>query len=180
MVNLRPTKKLQSFLPVAGSDQEGDHTALGDWYVTRLTVDRKPLLLLISSRSLLPLITPAREIRSLPSRLADLVGGRLRRLNVPRSVIAAEQKAMESVVIGRTRDRSVVGSMVDFAKAVPFHLEPGLWNERTLEQVEDRLAETPCRASGPFDGVIFPDKRAPELLLSKWLANMPLQPDEQR
>ena len=45
-------------------------TALGDWYVNRLVVDRQPLLLLVSSSSLLPLLMPARGVRSLPERLA--------------------------------------------------------------------------------------------------------------
>jgi Domain of unknown function (DUF6933) len=78
---------------------------------------------------------------------------------------------MTPVAIGPTVDRSVLGIMVDFAKAVPYHLEPGHWNEGTLQLVEERLAETPCHAGRPFDRVIFPERRAPEILNAKWLAN---------
>ncbi len=66
--------------------------------------------------------------------------------------------------------------MVDFAKAIPFHLELGHWDESTLRAVEQCLAETPCYAGRSFDQVIFPEKKAPEALMAKWLANMPLQP----
>lgn len=152
------------------------NTALGDWYVNRIIVDRLPLLLLVSSASLLPMLVPARDVRGLPGRLGQLVSARLRRCGINSHVIAAEQHAMNPVVIGRTVDRSVLGIMVDFAKAVPYYLEPCQWNERTLELVEDRLAETPCRSSLAADRVVFPETKAPELLRLKWLANRPLQP----
>ena len=76
---------------------------------------------------------------------------------------------MRPVIIGRTVDRSVIGIMVDFAKAVPYHLGRGGWNDDTLQIVEERLAETPCHASRSDDRVIFPDKKAPDLLCAKWL-----------
>lgn len=46
-----------------------------------------------------------------------------------------------------------------------------VWNEATLRTVEERLAETPCHAGRSFDRVIFPEKKAPELLRDRWLAN---------
>lgn len=105
-----------------------------------------------------------------------MVEARLRRYGIDARAIDAERLAMSPVVIGPTVDRSVLGIMVGFAKAVPYHLEPGQWNEETLELVEARLAETPCHAARSADRVIFPDKKAPDLLHSKWLANRPLQP----
>ena len=81
---------------------------------------------------------------------------------------------MSSVAIGPTTDRSVLGILVDFVKAAPFHLEPGQWDEGTLRTVEERLAETPCHAARPDSQVIFPEKKAPEVLMTKWLANLPL------
>ena len=63
---------------------------------------------------------------------------------------------MTPVTIGPTADRSVLGIMVDFAKAVPYYLEPGEWNDGTLELVEARLAETPCHAARSADRVSFP------------------------
>ena len=112
----------------------------------------------------------------MPERLAGVVEARLRHCGVDPRAIEAEMRAMAPVEIGPTVDRSVLGIMVDFAKSVPYHLEPGHWNEGTLRFVEERLAETPCHAGRPLDGVIFPERKAPEVLSTKWLANRPLQP----
>jgi hypothetical protein len=180
MVILRPTRKLASLLPASGIVTASPDTALGDWYVNRIVVDRQPLLLLVSSASLLPMLLPARDARRLPDRLAGLVETRLRHCGVDPRAIEAETRAMTPVAIAPTVDRSVLGIMVDFAKSVPYHLEPGHWNEGTLRLVEERLAETPCHAGRPFDGVIFPERRAPEILNAKWLANRPLQPTSGR
>ena len=176
MVILRPTRKLASLLPATGTTRTSSDTALGDWYVNRIVVDRQPLLLLVSSASLLPMLLPARDVRGLPGRLAGLVEARLRHCGIDVRAIRAETRAMTPVAIGPTVDRSVLGIMVDFAKSVPYHLEPGHWNESTLRLVEERLAETPCHAGRPLDGVVFPERKAPEILNAKWLANRPLQP----
>ena len=176
MVILRPTRKLSSLLPATEVIPTSSDTALGDWYVNRVMVDRQPLLLLVSSTSLLPMLIPARNVRGLPARFAALVEARLRRCGLDDRTIAAETLAMASVAVGPTVDRSVLGIMVDFAKAVPYHLEPGQWGETTLRIVEERLAATPCHAALSWDRVIFPEKKAPEVLRAKWLANTPLQP----
>jgi Domain of unknown function (DUF6933) len=167
MVTLRPTRKLQAALPVTARSAHSD-AVLGEWYVNRLVVDRRPLLLLVSSTSLLPILVPARDVRRLPSRLVDIVASRLGRLGVRASIIEAETAAMSPVVVGRTIDRSVVGIMVDFAKGVPYYLDAGRWDYSSLGLVEDRLAETPCHAGTPANRVVFPDRKALELLTARW------------
>jgi hypothetical protein len=176
MVILRPTQKLRPVLPATDLGDLRSDTALGDWYVNRVVVHRQPLLLLVSSASLLPMVLPARDLRTLPERLGVVVGARLQRCGIDARAIDAEVQAMGPAAIGPTLDRSVLGIMVDFAKAVPYYLEPGDWNEGTLRLVEERLAETPCHASHAAGRVVFPEQKAPELLAAKWLANKPLQP----
>jgi hypothetical protein len=143
-------------------------TALGDWYVNRLSVDRQPLLILVSSQSLLPILIPARDVRALPARLPEVVTARLKRLRIAEPLIQAEARAMLPVVVEPTVDRSVIGIMVDFAKAVPFYLDRGSWNESTLAFAEARLAETPCHAARRLHEVVFPDEVAPALLAARW------------
>jgi hypothetical protein len=58
--------------------------------------------------------------------------------------------------------------MVDFAKAVPFYLEPRGWDESTLPIAEALLAETPCRSSGRQEAVIFPHVAALAILARRW------------
>ncbi len=76
---------------------------------------------------------------------------------------------MDPVQVGPTQDRSVLGSLVDFAKAIPHYLPVGGWDATTLSFVEARLAQTPCRVSGRFEDTIFPELVAPQLLEAKWL-----------
>src|SRR5215831_4671231 len=140
MVILRPIRKLHSILKPSRNVPSTSDTALGDWYVNRVVVDRQPLLLLVSSASLLPMIVPARDVRGLPVKLASLVEGRLKRLGVDESIVDREIVEMGTVVIGQTVDRSVLGIMVDFAKGIPYYLEPGRWDETALRAVEQRLA----------------------------------------
>ena len=75
---------------------------------------------------------------------------------------------MDSVHVGRTQDRSIIGQMVDFAKVIPYHLPIGHWNALTLRLVEERLSEIPCHAGRAFHKVIFPKKTAIRLLTEKW------------
>jgi hypothetical protein len=138
MVVRRRTQKLARALPVSASPSLRSETALGDWYLNRLTVDRRPLLLLVSSGGLLPVLLPGRNVASLPERLPDVVAARLLRLGVRQSVVDAEVTSMRPVTVGATIDRSVVGIIVDFAKSIPYHLEPGAWDESTLASVEAR------------------------------------------
>ncbi len=168
MVVLRPTRKLSTLLPATTVLESQSDTALGDWYVNRVVVDRRPLLLLVSSASLLPMLLPARDVRSLPHRLADLVAVRLRRFGVAPAAIEAERGAMKTVAIAPTLDRSVVGIMVDFAKVIPDHLDAGQWDDTTLAFVEAQLARTPCHAGKHEDQVVFPDRKAPALGAARW------------
>jgi len=168
MVVLRATQKVLRLMKQQTTDDARSDTALGDWYVKRLVVDRQPLLLLVSSESLLSILIPARDTRHLPDRLPELVAARLRRLGVSDRQVDPEVSAMNPIALGPTQDRSVLGSLVDFAKAVPFYLPIRAWDVTTLPFVEAMLAQTPCRAAGPTAGVIFPDRTAPELLEARW------------
>lgn len=46
----------------------------------------------------------------------------------------------------RAIDRSALGTMVNFAKGLPYYREARHWEESDLLRVEDRMAETPCRS----------------------------------
>ncbi len=171
MVVLRGTKRVLRYLSAIDESPNESTTALGDWYANRLVVARQPILLLVSANSLLAALVPARDVRGLPSRLATLVGGRLRRLGVREGLVEAEVRAMESVSVAKTSDRSVLGTMNEFVRAIPFYMDPGYHVGPTLEFAEGRLEETPCRASKSFDECIFPDRKTVELLELKWGRN---------
>jgi hypothetical protein len=168
VVILRPTTKLRKYLPVGPVDGAESDTALGDWYVNRVVVDRRPLLLLVSSTSLLAVVVPARNVRELPGRIAELVGQRLGRLGVPRRLIDAELRAMAPVRLAKTENRSVLGIMVDFAKMLPHTSHRDLSDRSHLMETEEFLWGNPCFAGKSAEEVVFPRKRAPDLLRRRW------------
>ena len=168
MVTLRATQKVLRQLPEKSGSGRPPDTGLGDWYVNRLVVDRKPLLLLVSSLSLLAILKPARNVKDLPNRLTDFVAGRLHRLGVDPDLINEEVAAMNPVEVGKTADRSVVGIMVDFAKMIPHFLPIGEWDQTWLPMVEEKLQKNPCHAGRPFEEVIFPETRTVDLLVARW------------
>jgi hypothetical protein len=147
---------------------------LGDWYGNWIILHRRPLLLLVASRSLLAILEPARNVRDLPMRLADLVAQRLSRLGVPRRISDPEIAAMNPVHIDRTADRSVLGIMVDYAKMLSYDLEPGfseVAEVADLRAAEEFLWDNPCHAGRPGDGSIWPREVTPELLEGRWAAS---------
>lgn len=172
MVVLRATQKVLKLLPHVAACSAVSTTALGDWYVNRMVVDRRPLLLLVSSASLLTLVTAARDVKSLPHRLAELIEERLQRLGVAENCVASEVEEARDVTVAKTIDRSVTGQLVDFAKMLPSYLPEVAWNEEHFKFAEDRLAEAPCRAKLRFDDVIFPRKTAIRLLEGKWTTSV--------
>ena len=136
--------------------------------MNRFVVDRRPLLLLLSSESRLGILTFARDVRTLPARLPALVAGRLSRLGIAERLIRLEVAQMGIARVGRTKDRSLTGQMVNFAKAIPSYLPVNAWDDSTLQLAEDRLGETPCRCSRPFEEVIFPIDSTKKLLADRW------------
>ncbi len=164
MVVLRATRKVLRSLPESAQDGDLSDTVLGDWYVNRIVIDRRPLLLLVSSASLLAALAPARAVKSLSEWFPEIVFDRLKRLDVDLSLIESEMEAMKTVLVGRTKDRSVTGQMVDFAKALPYYLPVDAWDAAAVQLAEERLAETPCRGGRGFDEMIFPREETVRLL----------------
>jgi hypothetical protein len=75
---------------------------------------------------------------------------------------------MQLVGVCPTRDRSVVGTHVDFERTVPYCLAENGWSEIDLRLAEIRLAEMPCRVSAPGRKTLCPCDTAPQLLEEAW------------
>lgn len=168
MLILRATKKVQRYLPTSSGEPPESDTALGDLYVNRLVLDRKPLLILVSSRTLLATLAPARDVKNLPKRIPQLIEERLWRLGVDKALCELEAMAAGAVHVANTSDRSVMGSMVDFVKAIPLYVPIGMFNYDMIPELEDRLAHTPCRCKGRGEDVLWPDRDTKKALLARW------------
>ena len=169
MTVIRATKKVLKFLPSIERTEGGCGNALGDWYVNRIVIDRKPLLLMLSEKSRLAILEPARDLKSLPTRLPEIVRRRLSELSVPHSQIMEEIRSMIPIAVGPTESRSIVGQMVDFAKSTPYYLPEDSWTDADLRVAEDKMGGTPCLCSGKSSDTIWPIKETRRLLAEKWL-----------
>lgn len=161
MFTLRCTGKLLKRLHASpGLDVEPPTTRLGDWYATLVYEGREQLVLCVSERSLLPVVVPAREARTLVPRFQDAFAELLVLLGISTADIERERAEMADARIGRTASRTILGSMNDFRHMLSYR-PPGT----SLLQVSRQLAEAPC---GPI-GMRSPSDVTPELLRRRGL-----------
>src|SRR5215210_7098875 len=145
MVVLRCTRKLLVRLKqVDALPPVESTTRLGDWYGNILRIGRRQHLLFISERSRLPI----REAKQLGTVFPDAVCERLAIVGVAAGDIADERMRMSELAFGRTRNRSLLGTLNDFA----FMAQSGNARRTEPESAEELmrfLSQTPIL---PLDG----------------------------
>jgi uncharacterized protein DUF6933 len=116
MLVLRCTQKLLARLKQADNLAAVESTTrLGDWYGNILQLGHRQHLLFISERSRLPVVIPIREGKRLASVFPEAVCEVLAHVSVADEDIADERSRMSEIAFGRTRDRSLLGTLNDFA-----------------------------------------------------------------
>jgi len=149
MVVLRCTQKLLVRLKQVGDLPPVESTTrLGDWYGNILRIGRRQHLLFISERSRLPVVLPITESKRLGTVFPDAVCERLAIVGVTAEDIADERARMSAIAFGRTRNRSLLGTLNDFA----FMAQSGDARPTKAESPEELmqfLAQTPIL---PLDG----------------------------
>ena len=131
-------------------------------------IGRQPVLVAVCEQSLLSLVMPARDVRTLPARLSGLVAARLARLGVPADMIAAEVAAMAPLAVAGTVDRSVLGTLNECVYmtrhwAADGHSMAAGWDVR----LEDWLGRMPMRATKGDRG-LFPDQATVVAMVGRW------------
>jgi hypothetical protein len=122
MLVLRCTERLRKRLK-RDNEPGASTTALGDWYRNLLHVGRRQLLLFISERSRLPVFLPATDAKHLERALPAAVEEMLTLVGAHPDAIVREVQAMSPLVVARTTNRSVVGSMNECAWMARFRIE---------------------------------------------------------
>jgi hypothetical protein len=147
MTTLRCTAKLRKRLrtPIV-EDPPPPANLLGDWFANIIFTPRSNYVLLVSERSLLPVITTARDLRKLELRFTTELGDVLLAIGVRRELIARELSLMEPILYGRTNDRRVLGSMNDLIFNFKDMMARG--RSETLLGWSLELARTPCGPIG--------------------------------
>ena len=149
MVVLRCTQKLLVRLKQVGDLPPVESTTrLGDWYGNVLRIGRRQHLLFISGRSRLPVVLPITDWKRLSTVFPDAVCERLSTGGVTVADIADERMRMLDSAFGRTRNRSLLGTLNDFA----FMAQSGDARRTEPESPEELmrfLSQTPIL---PLDG----------------------------
>ena len=153
MFTLRCTQKLLGRMRQAPADLKGTQTpepttALGDWYGHLLLIQRHHLVMLVSDRSRLCVLTTARDMDRLPQRFDYALIELLCAIDISEDAIALEQRAMGQMCYGLTTEkpigRSVLGSIKDFTNALQY----GDITERSLFDWNLYFSDWMC---GPLD-----------------------------
>jgi hypothetical protein len=149
MVVLRCTQTLlQRLKQFDDASDVQSTTTLGDWYGNLLRMGNRHVLLFISERSRLPVMVPVRAASHLRSNFSDAVCQALVAVGVPWDAVEREQVEMSEVVFGRTRSRSLLGSLNDFSLMA--RVQFATRRTDSLERIARDLAETPLIL--PLDG----------------------------
>lgn len=115
MLVLRPTASLAKRMKVKlqPSDQSSS-TRLGDWYALDIVLSRKQFILCVSSKSRLAVVLEAAPYATLPGRVSDAVTEVLKEIGVNEALIQEERAEMEQVILAKTLNKSILGTMNDY------------------------------------------------------------------
>ena len=142
MVVLRCTQKLLARLKQADNLADiKSTTRLGDWYGNLLRVGQRHALLFISAHSRLPVLLPVRAADRLQKALPAAVGDMLTAIGVRREAIEQEVAQMSPMYFGRTRSRSLLGSLTEFTRLAWFDFKTR--PDVPLDVIARELAEVP-------------------------------------
>ena len=133
-------------------------TRLGDWYANLLFLRKQHLILCTSERALLSVIVPAKNLDTLPVRLRNAVESLFQALCLPPQGVAEELEQMSQLVVGKTANRSVLGTMNDIVHHCRWHAANRV--SLDLRRLELELAGMPAE---PLE-FAFPRDQAARLL----------------
>ncbi len=164
MFHLHCTKKLLDRIKPEIAVPGQSDTTLGNWYATVLFW-KPQVALLVSERTLLPVLTPLAPAATLARRFPAQLALVLKEHGAPSEFIAQELWRMDKVQYAKTANRSVVGILNEFVRQAEFWLAAYAYekgDDDDLLAISTKLAETPC---GPlYKGAISPDKALHDLV----------------
>lgn len=145
MFALRCTRKLLDRIPGVIGEPAPSTTVLGDW-TANILFSRPQVILLVSEKSLLPIVIPAAPMSGLVVRFVEQLSLVLHDLHVPKEQIMAELGMMQECQIGKTVNRSVVRLSDDYM----WRVERWLHGSRplSLETISRRLVDLPLKVYG--------------------------------
>ncbi len=133
MPTLRCTRKLLTEVGLKRAPEYADHP--DDWHANLVWVDRKKILLFCSTETLYCCLTPAcsrADIRNLQSLFLPALAAAMDADGFSRTTIEYCLAKHSEMDIGATNNRSVLGSMTDYA----FHLKHYVFSDGGLHNYD--------------------------------------------
>lgn len=153
MLVFRCTKKLRSLLKVHEPPElPRSTTRLGDWYANTLFVGRLRLVIFISEATMLPVVIPLSDSKTLVPRFRQALTQMLDALGIPPEEVRREIDADGDPMFGPTASRQVVGVMNEMGYLAEAQIRSG--DHGALLQLSLWLSRVPV---GPLEHV-FPDE----------------------
>jgi hypothetical protein len=139
MIVLRCTQRLlkTSSYPVS-ADPPASTAPLGEWFANAvpLPLPGRWVVMYTNSQTLLTVVVPGRALGTTLASFQERTPALLRRLGLPEEWIELQGSRMQDVMVARTNDRRVLGSMNDLA----FQIQVTAEHTRSFECIDwDRL-----------------------------------------
>lgn len=144
---IQATRKLLDRVKAPVAEPVTPTALLGNWHATALMWRPQQMALLVNDATRLPVFVPLAPARTLHERINDAVGQLLEALGVSIDIVIQEAAEMAQVSYAKTSNRSVIGSMNEFAHHGKMLHEQG-WDPLAIS-VE--LANTICGPLMPAD-----------------------------
>ncbi len=126
MIVIRPTGDLAKRMKIKlNITKEVSSTLLGDWYALDLVLDRQQYILCISENGRLPLVLKAAPYANFPERLSSALFDLLVGIGVSIEKTQKEIDQMETVILAKTVNRSVLGSLNECRFSLQAHAQAG-------------------------------------------------------
>jgi hypothetical protein len=171
MMSFRCTRKLLALLKVPVPNEPPPATTiLGDWYCNVFYLRPTHFILLVSEKSRLPVLVPRRQLSNIESFFLREVAGFLDRIGIAHKAIDQEIHSMNQVAFGAIHNKSLLGSMNDFAYHLRFQVESN--PNAVYQEIYEALAEIPCGSMNyqtPIEATrkLFPVNRQFKLMKPK-------------
>jgi hypothetical protein len=182
MITLHCTQKLLSRLPVrvgqllcseysnAFAANEAAPTVLSGWHGNLVTLQRRQCVLLVHNATRFPVFIPAvrkQDFATLDHRFADSFMNTLLKTGADDDLMDLAVSQLAPILIQKTADRSVLGTLNNMIEQVRFAIEDGEISvgDITGYRIGAWLADTPWHAKG-VKGAIWPADDMADLLLS--------------
>ncbi len=143
-----PKSKVYEFLQLDDS--------LGSWYANIIFISRKKCLLFVNEKTLFAFIIPGikkSDLKNIKDLFIENLTLNFNYIGIEQSTIKIIIDSYKEIEIGKTTNRSVLGSMIDYAKCYKYQIqfEDGQLIGNILE-INSEMNEMPMGAIGYTNG----------------------------